>query len=326
MTQLRFLIDDFGQCRTQRAVLSAFAGSLPPHCLVTWSSSLPAPQGWDDAPAESRQRLAARLAAMEPAADRVTVFLPGHVVPGEVHGFDPAAPRQELPGTTTAAELDLFVVDNGNPLLQAWQQERADRPDYESCSGRNVAAFTAVPSSLCAGGLASALLLTQRPWYTVDATTRKAWLAWVGRALQQQLLTLGDVEADVREGLVRPSLLADARALAQGVESPAFPDATLDALFTCPERRLSDAQHRLLHSQELQERTLRHAKVKAARKAAAVKAAGRPARTSPGWRLLLRPARLARFVVQHGLHYAYQVYAATLRPLIRRSGQRSDPP
>jgi hypothetical protein len=264
------------------------------------------------------------MTALAPEPERITVFLPGHVVPEEVHGWGEVGIATAFPSATTIAELDMFVADNGSPLAGHFVQHCAANPDYQSCSSYVVLGFTGQPQWLCAS-ITSALPLTQRPWYFAHAGSRIRWLHWLEKALQQQNLTLHDVEQDIREGAVRPSLLEDASKLAAGIAVTGWPDTTLDSLFVCPECRLSDAQYALLHSQELQERTLLNAKLSSARKA---EASGNPAAAGSsaparGWRRALQPARLYR----HALHYTYLCYAATLRPLIRGSaGRRSKAP
>lgn len=329
MTELRFLIDDTGQSRAQRGVLAAFARTLPASAQVVWSSALALARRWDDAPAESARRLGVRLEALAPAPGRRTVFIPGHIVPGAVQGFVAAGPARDFAAFTTVAALDLFVADNGHPLAAEFAASCAAHHDYESCSAHPVAGFTSLPAWLTAGGLSSALLVTQRPWYSAQVAGSGQWLQWLAQALQQDLLALADVEADVREGLVRPSLLEEAKALAAGAEPAAVRDTTLDALFTCPERRVPDAQYAMLHSAALQERMLRQARVKGERKAKSARAAKKAA--SSALRNALRPAyrklrAAARKVYSLGFRGAYFCYSVTLRPLIRRSADRRPGP
>ena len=323
MTELRFLIDDVGQSRSQRAVLASFARSLPAPAEVAWSSALAQPRRWDDAPAESARRLGLRLQALAPAPGRRTVFIPGHVVPGAVQAFTAEVPATDLPASTTVAALDLFVADNAHPLAAEYAAHCAAHPDYESCSGHPGAGFTCLPVWLTAGGLSSALLLTQRPWYAARVGSSRQWLEWLARAMQQGLLTLADVAADIREGLVRPSLLAEAQALAAGSAPTSAADTTLDAIFVCPERRVPDAQYAMLHSAALQERMLLHAKLKGARKAQAA----RGGRSASPLRTAYRTLRsAAKRVYSLGFRGLYLCYSVTLRPLIRRSPDRRPGP
>lgn len=314
---LRILIDDAGQCRTQSAVLAAWAASVPASVELLRTSALPAPAGWHDVPPESARRLAARIEALAPVADTLTIFLPGHMIPGELDAFPADAAGAPLPAWTTAADLDLFAVDNGSPLAAHFAQHRAVNPDYHSCGSYPVAGFTSIPSWLTTGGLASAVLLTQRPWYFAQVPGRRAWLRWLRTAFAHKLLTLQDVEADVLAGAARPSLLEDARALEAGGEPLASPDTTLDSVFTCPELRPTDRQYAMLHSRALQERILHNARLETLRKlaeAGAKPGARSGAQPPPLW---IRLWRQGRSMPRRTVKAAYRIYSATLRPLIR---------
>ncbi len=313
MTRLRFLLDDAGQSQTQKAVLSAFASDLEERTQgeIVWSSQLPQTRQWEDVPAESSRRLGLRLMALEPAPGRLTVFLPGHIVPGVVeppiHGDEKLATSS----FSTVAGLDLFVVDNAGRETQQYHDFVLAHPDYEAVS--SYAAFRTgdLPSWLVSAGLTSPLKLTERPWYTAFAPVRAAWLGWVRKALEQNRLTLSMVEDDVRNGLVRPSLLEEVRSLSDSAAIPAVPDLTLDTLFAAPERRLTAAQRRLLHSPELQARTLQYAQRQAAHKLAS-----RPwYRRHPILGYIKKPLRF-------GYRVAYAAYAASLRPWVKRLRQK----
>lgn len=315
MESLRILIDDESQCRTQRAVLAAFALSLP-RADVTWSSRLPPVQGWADAPAASARRLRALLVALGPKAGRCTLYLPGHVVPGDRFAASPGNAGVPVPTSTTIADLDVFLADNGSHAATQFAQHAELNPDYQSCSAFPAAGLATVPPWLSASGMASPGLLTARPWYFVHVPARGQWLAWLRKAIDAGLLTVEDVQADVEEGLVRPSLVADAQAVAAGLGLPAVPDTSLDALFVCPEVRLSDSQYAMLHSASLQARTLRYHRMEAARKSAEAREAP-PAQPRLAWPE--RAKRQVRSLGRRAVKKAYYYYAISLRPLIRGS-------
>lgn len=326
MAKLRILIDDTPPGRTQRAVLAAFAGMLPSSVEVAWCSTLEEPRCWRDAPPASARRVAWHAAALAPASEvQATVFLPGHVVPGDPQSVLGELSASALPSWTTVADLDWFVADNGSPEAAYLARHREANPDYQSFSSCLVSTFAASPSWLARGGFVSAGLMSLRPWYFAQVPTRVQWLQWVHTAIRLGRLSLADVEADVAEGLVRPSLLEDVQSLLAGGEIPACPDLTLDTLFICPEARLSDRQYGLLHSRELQQRTLRRARQEAARKAAEAReprtaaapaSASAPKVSGSPWSRALHKARdRARRLYKK----AYTLYAATLRPLIRGS-------
>lgn len=313
---LRILIDDEGQCRTQRAVLACFAATLP-QAQIAWASQLPRPARWADAPPASARRLRVLMAALEHLPGRYTLYVPGHVVPGEPLALAPNVPGPPVPNWATLADLDVFLADNGSPAAVQLAQQALLNPDYQSCSAFPAAGLATLPPWIRASGLASQGLITARPWYFAQAQSRSQWLAWVRKALHQRLLTLEDVRADVGEGLVRPSLLQDASALAAGDKPPLAPDTTLDTLFTCPEVRLSDAQYATLHSQALQARTSRYHRMEAARKSAEARDFRPP---QPPVSLQARAARKVQSLARRAVKKAYYYYSISLRPLIRSSG------
>ena len=338
MTRLRFLIDDAPACLTQRAVLAQAAATLAApggiagasvapvlpggwDVQVLWTCALRGLPSWPDVPGESSRRLAVRLAALAPLEDTVTVFLPAHTLPGPVSL--PAAggwrPAQALAsdGAVAVADLDLFLVDNASAEAAALRAHLLACPGYEAASRYEALATGPLPDWLVAGGLSSARLFTHRPWYSAHAPRREQWLHAVAQALDAGRLTLAMVADDVRCARVRPSLLEEVAALRGDPLPDGGADLTLDALFAPPECRLPYAQRALLHSRELQRRTLAHARRNGERKAA------RPRRRASGLlslaRPLLRPARQAlRLARRTGWRVLYIAYAASLRPLVHR--------
>lgn len=311
MTQLRFLLDDMPSSKTQQAVLLAFAAYLEEggSVEVVRASQLREVRHWSDVPVESSRRLDLRLQALLPRPHQLTVFLPSHIVPGTVElasCWDATLASREF---STVADLDLFAVNNGCSEVQRFQEFVAITPDYEAVSRYAGFSSKQLPSWLISGGLVSALQVTQRPWYCAFAPRRLQWLGWVRQAVEQRLLDLSMMEEDVRTGQVRPSLLADVKAVLQGMEPPPFPDLTLDALFTPPERCLTDAQYRLLHSVALQRRTVMFARRNASRKLA------KQGLLKFIWRSLRRLPRQC-------LRALHQIYSVTLRPIVKRLSEQ----
>jgi hypothetical protein len=325
VTPLRFLLDDATPCRTQQAVLSVFATDLEERArgTVIRTSQLTGMQQWADVPAESSRRLGLRLLALQPAPDQLTVFLPGHIVPGTIDTGSRWGSALAAREFSTVADLDVFAVDSTGSEVCQFHEFVAAHPDYESVS--RYAGFTsaALPGWLVSGGLTSALKLTQRPWYCAYAPTRLQWLSWVRRAVDQGLLDLSRVEEDVRTGLVRPSLLAEVKAVMQGTDALPLPDLTLDTLFMAPERRLTDQQYRLLHSAELAERTLKFAKRKSARKGS------KRGLLNDIQRVFKRFLKLLWFLLrrlpQRIIQAAYRLYSITARPAVQRWRGQSRP-
>lgn len=321
MSVWRILIDDTDQGRTQRAVLKAFAATVPAGIPILWSSGLPPVVRWRDAPAISARRIAAHAAALAPDWSGRTLFIPSHVVPAEGARLVPPSAEAPLPSWVTVADLDVFVADNAGPCAALFARHRETNPDYQSCSSFGVVALAAQPVWTGEPPLTQSLLLTQRPWYSANVPSRVSWLAWVLRALREGHLALSDVEEDARELLVRPSLVEEVRVLLASGEVAPHPDLTLDTLFIAPEGRLMDAQYAMLHSRALQERTVRFHRQEVARKLAeaALPAAGRASRQrDPLWR---RAARRARNAARRLVKLAYLGYSVTLRPLVRGAGR-----
>lgn len=306
MTLVRFLLDDVTPCKTQHAVLSVFAEDIEQRALgtVVRASQLIGIHQWADVPAESSRRLGLRLLALQPGLEQLTVFLPAHIVPGSLELVTPWGSALAAGKFSTVADLDLFAVSNTSQEVHRFQETVAANPDYETVS--RYANFTSavLPSWMVSGGLTSALQLTQRPWYSAFAPTRLQWLGWVGRAMAQGRLDLYMVEEDIRAGLIRPSLLADVKAVLEGTNTPLIPDLTLDVLFTPPERRLTDQQYRLLHSDELQMRTLKFAKQRSANKLAKLG-------------LLKYLVYVFRRLPLLAFRTACYIYSMTFRPVVR---------
>jgi hypothetical protein len=311
VTRLRFLLDDATQCKTQQVILSVFATDLEKGELVevVLSSRLPELRRWSDAPPESSKRLGLRLQALQPEPNLWTVFLPGHIVPGSIASasrWEGALGTREF---TTVADLDLFAVNNTHPDCQQFHDFASVHQDYESISSYNNLSATDIPAWLVSGGLISARQLTQRPWYSAFAPTRLQWLGWAKKAMDRGLLNLAIVEEDIRTGQVRPSLLEDLKGLHLVIDVTPLPDLTLDALFMAPERRLTDIQHRLLHSAELQKRTAQYARRNATSKLSKL------GLLRYLWHYLRRLPKL-------GFNAAYFVYSRTLRPAVKRLRQQ----
>lgn len=315
MTGVRFVIDDASQCSTQRAVLSAFAAELE-RCArgeIVRSSQLASLPTWDDAPAESSRRLGMRLLALKAAPGLMTVFLPGHVVPGEIDSVGPFNGALAARGLAAVADLDMFVVDNAHPELLIFQDFLSTHVDYESISRYERFSVVDLPIWLQSGGLSSTPQLHLRPWYSAFSPARMRWLEWVKLAMDQGLLDLDMVDEDIRSGLARPSLRHDFKALEQGAMSPALFDTTLDSLFVPPERRLTEEQYLLLHSDELQNRTVKFSRL--------TKASGKVAKSGEPkarFKSLEQPLRFFRWLPRLGLRSAYTLYAVTVRSVVKK--------
>lgn len=313
MTAWLFLIDDAQECRTQRAVLAAFADALGERhgATVCLTSCMGATHPWPEVPVQAARRLAARRAAFWPTQGVVSVFIPGHVVPGLPGDFQPLAHPLVAGRFTTLVDLDLFAVDNESPEVSRFHAHVEAHPGYEPSA--RYADFTVgpLPTWLLEGGLRSLPQFTLRPWYSVHAPARLAWLVAVREALAQGRLTLADVEDDVYRGLARPSLLEDVRRMAAG-QAPAglpWPDLALDGLFVVPECRPTPEQLRLLHSPALQARLRLMAHQQAGRKLV-------DASLSRRWIARVRP--LPRRVIRRALRILQAGYALGLRPLVQR--------
>jgi hypothetical protein len=302
MTRLRFIIDDATQCKTQQAVLLAFAADLEKRAVgeVVRSSLLNELPRWLDVPAESSRRLGLYLLAFQPTPNLLTVFLPSHIVPGGIDSafqWDAALTTREF---STIADLDFFTVNNAHRETYLFHDFVSSNQDYESVSRYDRFKVTTLPDELISGGLFSALQLTNRPWYSAFAPVRLQWLAWVKKAIDKDLLDFSAVEKDAQDGLVRPSLLSDVKALLNGACAPPLPDLTLDSIFVSPERRLDESQYRLLYSAELQKRAVEYAK--------------RNARSK---------SKLSRRLFKLGYQLTYKVYSVSVRPLFVRMRKKS---
>lgn len=318
MTKVRFLLDDVGQSQTQRSVLRAFVADVESRSLgeVIWASGIPELLQWTDVPAESSRRLGLRLFALQPETNQMTVFLPGHIVPGELSSFVPIDHAFAAASFSSVSGLDLFVIDNAALEVKQYQNFVQTNPDYESVSSFDAFSIRGLPAWLISGGLISCLRLTDRPWYSVFAPARVEWLAWVQRALERGDLTISMVQADISDGLVRPSLLNDVKCLANNRPLPPLSDSALDGLFVYPECRLSDSQYQLLHSKALQTRTIEYANRQTARKLGKQKGLRHWARRALS--LIKRARSMFKRTFKFAYLTAYKIYAISLRPMVKR--------
>lgn len=318
MAKVRFLLDDVGQSQTQCSILRAFAADLESQSLgeVIWASCIPEELSrWSDVPPESSRRLGLRLFALQPEANQLTVFLPGHLIPGVLSKPINIDHTLATASFSSVSGLDLCVINNAAPEALQFRCFTQAHPDYESVSSFGSFSICGLPDWLTSCGLKSCLRLTDRPWYSVFAPTRVKWLAWVRRAMERGDLTVSMVKADIRDGLVRPSLLDDVERWATNQPLLPLPVSTsmLDALFVFPECRLSETQYQLLHSKALQTRTLEFASRRAARKLGKQK-------EPKSW--TRRARRLIKKALKFAYLTAYKIYSISLRPLVKRFSNR----
>ena len=324
MIKVRFLLDDVGQSQTQRSVLRTFAADLESQSLgeVVWTSHIPIFSYWNDVPDESSRRIGLRQFALRPEANQLTVFLPGHLVPGVLTKPININHALATASFSSVSGLDLCVINNAAPEMLQFQCFTQAHSDYESVSGFDSFGICELPDWLVSGGLKSCLCLADRPWYSIFAPTRVVWLAWIRRAMERGDLTILMVKSDISDGLVRPSLLDDVEYLVNN--QPLFPLSvpTLDALFVFPECRLSNAQYQLLHSKALQMRMVELVSLQTARKLGKQK---EPRSWVQRARSLIKEpkswVRRARSLIKKAFKFAYltayRIYAISLRPLVK---------
>lgn len=306
MTRIRFIIDDVGQCRTQRAILAGFAAALAHYGDVVCASALTLPTPWVNVPAESARRLALRLYALAPTGDQVTVFLPGHTIPGVYDWSNLQVDGLIAEDVATLGELDFFIFNNSSLAALSLTQLVATEPSYDVLSSYWFLAEDVSPAQWhLEGSLVSARSYNDRPWYSAYARYRVQWLNLLASALETGRLDSGTIREDCTLGLARPSLLLDLAALQEQAPLQELPDTTLDALFVYPECALPLTQRRLLVSRALQKRTLayanRHKKTK-------------------------QPAFIARLkrLPRQAYRLAYSGYRMSLRPIVHYlRGRRS---
>jgi hypothetical protein len=310
MQQVRILVDDLVGCNTQRAVLSVFVSELRKNKFlsVIEMSREPMPEIWDDVPVKSSNNLAARLSAFKSTVP-VTVFLPGHIIPGDITPVDTFHGAICANNFRSVSGLDIFVVKNKHKQVQKFLDFVAVNPDYDSVADYISFDVDKLPNWIFAGGVASVLDLRKRPWYFAQTSVHTQWLSWVKKAIDQGFLNIEMVEDDVSKGVVRPSLLGDVKQLISGVEDPLIHNVIDDSFFTPPEWTLSYESLKTLNSVELQQRTIEflNKKVKVGR-----------SYSSLGWAYRIRS--VARKVIKRASRFCfkffYSVYSLTIRNLI----------
>lgn len=95
----------------------------------------------------------------------------------------------------------------------------------------------------------------ERPWYAMNTVWGQQWMDWVIRAIKSGRLNIQDIQRDVNQGRVRPSLLIEIDQRIGGEANPPPFDGLLDVEFKYPELCLTKAQRQLLFSKTLQRRT-----------------------------------------------------------------------
>ena len=262
MIKYRFIIDDLNISKTQNAVLSVFVDELKDQNAgeVIRSSELPKLKSWNDVPLESSLRLSLRIEAMKPIADTSTVFLPAHLIPGRINNCNELKCVLGSKDFFSVSELDLFVVNNNNSEFLAYDKFVQDNPSYEDLSCYSDFSCDSLPEWLIEGGLESALLLSDRPWYNANAPACSKWLIYLKKAIDNNYLTLAMIEEDIIKKRIRPSLLRDVEMLLNETKSDCHFHTFLDSLFIYPELCLTEKQKNMLSSNKLQHRILEYRK------------------------------------------------------------------
>jgi len=262
MEQVKVLVDDSVGCNTQRAVLSAFVSELRKNksLSVIEMSKEPLSIIWSDVPAESSRQLALRLFAFQ-SKSTMTVFLPGHIIPGRIDSANTFHSAICANNFRCVSGLDISVIRHAHKDVQFFLNFVDTHPNYNSVGGYENFNVERLPAWLVAGGLISALDICKRPWYFAQTPARIQWLYWVRKAIDQGLLNIQMVENDVSKGVVRPSLLSDVKQLILGVENPLI-QTTVDSFFTPPESALNCERLQILNSEELQQRAIKYFKNK----------------------------------------------------------------
>lgn len=305
------------QCKTQQAVLAVFEAEIKEGALgeIVRASQLTELRHWEDAPSESSRQLALRMLALKPSPNLWTVFIPGHIIPESIASPLPWSGALATSSFSSVANLDFFAVDNSHIDLQCLYNFSIENQDYESLSRYVGLTTSGTPEWLISNGLTSARLLSQRPWYSAFSPTRLQWLKFVNKAIERDLLNFKVIQDDISEGLVRPSLVEDFNALISGIDPPHIPDLNSDSLFVLPELRMSKSQYQILQSKDLQERTVKYAKLNNTKnfgKQGWVKYLIRTPR-----RLFKHTLHLLRRLIRLSFYTSYFLYSISFRPAVR---------
>jgi len=157
-----------------------------------------------------------------------------------------------LDSLTCLSNLDLFIVNNGALELKSIK----DHSDYDSLSGFCTLSNEALPKWISADKIQTCLKLTDRPWYSIFSPARKQWINLVKDLILNKKLTIETIKQDISDGSIRPSLLADIESALENRPLPPPFFNNIDSVFVYQEMRVSDIQYKLLHSKELQQRTI----------------------------------------------------------------------
>ncbi len=251
----RFVIDDDTECKTQRAVLLAFANALSERRVgdVLLSSNIVNDYLLVGAPINGSVRLSHRLACLTPSVERQrTVFFPAHIVPKKELGFWSSPPllsdRRVVPMISC---LDMFEVDNSSEELLEFSRFMKVESAYDSVSSYNRFSSASISVSPLNVFAASAIKCRMRPWYFRGVALENDWFYWCKMAIDTGCLGMADLKEDVRAGRIRPSLHADVASLSSRMRVLLENGDPADELFVFPERRVSIAQRQLLISGQI---------------------------------------------------------------------------
>lgn len=203
--------------------------------------------------------LAAKLAVLCGAAgDGLTFYLDGNcMVQGDLGQlFDSAG--EEFVRTEPdrrIGRLTCFLVNPGASVRKTataavkslYQASYDDAADFELDGLGLPEAWVPVPYGAShAARIIDCTALQNRPWYSPYARGGEIWVRQVDAAVRDGVLGEEDIETDLREGRVRPSL---GYQLSNGIADPIRLPATirdLDQLFVPPELALSTWQLKIL--------------------------------------------------------------------------------
>ena len=189
-----------------------------------------------------------------------TLYLDGNLLcQGDVSElFQFAEEGIVAPANLSLGHWDIFIIDHASPLVTKVAEKITAlvREDYSVLAelnqlNHNYLRQDWLPVSYGQRLMANLLdcrALHERPWYNAFAPVTQQWLTYLQKAIANENLSWDDIEQDIEQGWVRPSLLWQLQQ-PMDVQINLPPDLIEDdQRFIAPELRVSAEQQQLIAS------------------------------------------------------------------------------
>jgi len=266
---LRIFIDDSSKiprCQRQHLIRAARKLAKSSTQIVFLSDlKIRPPKSWQTKTDAALSLWAKFQLLMEKVPYGVTLYIHGATLFNTgLKGFDPEELSQPLMASNTGSLQDccFFVLDHERASwregLQVDSSEYSNIVEFDRWNPAPLPAGWSVktPREDLKARILDCRRFADRPWYSLHSPARKLWIQELQAALAEGDLSLKDLQKDVSEGLIGPSVLYQ---IERGIEDLAeVPSsiAELDRSTIVPELTVSRERLKLLHSRKFKRRVL----------------------------------------------------------------------